>query len=127
MRKIDHHKLNEVNNALNITVLDKPGQGGACHEYKIECDGSVASEGAIAHSAQTISFQNGPLKENGVNGITNESLLAILIDRAECFMAGPFPSPDTEEALDYFRLAMDALQRRTKERLARGVEGLNLK
>ena len=35
MRTVTDHKLNGLNDALEITVLDEPGQGGACHAYAI--------------------------------------------------------------------------------------------
>lgn len=68
-------------------------------------------------------FQNGPIAESGVNGITHEVLLAVLIDRLEGFQAGPYASADNAEALDSLRNAQAALQRRTLERMNRGVEG----
>ncbi|VVQ17109.1 hypothetical protein PS914_05960 [Pseudomonas fluorescens] len=68
-------------------------------------------------------FQNGPISEVGVNGITHEALLAILIDRMEGFQSGPYASSDNAEALESMRTAQTALQRRTIERMNRGVEG----
>ena len=35
MRTLTDHKLNGLNDALQILVTDEPGQGGACHEYEI--------------------------------------------------------------------------------------------
>lgn len=72
-----------------------------------------------------ISFQNGPVKEdgNGVNGITHEVLLAVLIDRLEGFQAGQYANPHNQLALDHLRGALEALHDRTRARIARGVEG----
>jgi hypothetical protein len=72
-----------------------------------------------------IIFQNGPVSVdgNGVNGITHEALLAILIDRLEGFQAGPYANPHNAKALNHLREAQTALQARTRERMARGVEG----
>jgi hypothetical protein len=36
MRELNGHKVNGLNEALRISVLDEPGSGGACHHYKIE-------------------------------------------------------------------------------------------
>lgn len=81
MRTITDHKLNGLNDALEITVLDEPGQGGACHEYEIAVSDG---ESALKPVACRIKFQNGPIKEAGVNGISGEALIAVIIDRLRC-------------------------------------------
>ena len=78
----------------------------------------------VSYGSQ-IMFQNGPIKEFGVNGLTQEALLAIIIDRLRCFQSGPFACHDNEIALDYCKEALFTLQKRTRERIARGVEGTN--
>jgi len=70
-----------------------------------------------------VTFQNGPIREAGVNGVTQEALLAIVIDRLESFQAGPFPSDQNAVALDHVKAALWHLKERTRMRLARGVEG----
>lgn len=130
MREITSHKINPANDVLRVLVLDAPGSGGANHTYAI--DGYLFSdsaptdpENAVAFGAPNtiIRFQNGPIAEAGVNGLTHEALLAILIDRMEGFQGGPYASTDNQEALDAMRTAQTALQRRTLARMARGVEG----
>jgi len=115
---------------LTVHALDQPGSGGANHLYEIRGydTGSNASDpffGRYGKSADhsTVIFQNGPIAEVGVNGVTHEALLAILIDRLESFQRGPYASPDNKEALYSMRAALHALQRRTLKRMARGVEG----
>lgn len=138
MRAITDHKLEGLNEALEIQVLDEPGQGGACHEYRITATGDrlppwptngaqAEGDGRIKFIAAEIHFQNGPIKEFGVNGISGEALLAIVIDRLRCFQAGPYSSADNEQALDCIERGLGWLQKRTKDRLARGVEGTNQK
>ncbi len=117
MRKLTGHKVNGVNDGLTITVQDEPGQGGANHEYTIEWDTHGGADSVL------IQFQNGPIREAGVNGVTHEALLAILIDRMEGFQQGKFACVSNELALNWLRLAQDALLNRTRERAARGVEG----
>jgi hypothetical protein len=59
----------------------RPGQGGANHSYLIRGfdDTSNPSNGVVqGDKSLRILFQNGPIKENGVNGITQEALLAIV-------------------------------------------------
>ena len=69
-----------------------------------------------------VRFQDGPV-DQGINGVTNEVLLAILEDRLLGFQGGPFSHESNEVALEHVRAAMQALQARTAEREARGVEG----
>lgn len=130
MRVLTGHQVNPANDKLVIEVMDEPGSGGACHLYQItgfntgtnQSDPFKKRYGEAAERS-TILFQNGPINEVGVNGVTHEALLAILIDRMECFQAGPYASPDNHEALEAMRTAQWALQRRTRARMARGVEG----
>lgn len=104
-------------NQLKIEVADEPGVGGANHVYEIR----LMSEPRIVYGL--VKFQNGPIQEAGINGITHEVLLAIVIDRLRSFQAGPFPSNDNAIALEHCEFALKYLQKRTMERLARGVEG----
>lgn len=124
MRTITDHKLNGLNDALTITVLDEPGQGGACHEYEIDQTGGAPDSGG---KKTLISFQNGPIQEAGVNGISGEALLAVVIDRLRCFQAGSFACRENALALTKLEESLMWLQKRTRDRLARGVEGTNQK
>ena len=128
----DHIIPGDTNNKLTVTVLDEPGQGGACHKYHITGHGQhpndMVEEGFPTQFVDCkINFQNGPIKEVGVNGITEVSLLTVLIDRLRCFQAGPFASEDNAQALIQLENALEHLHRRTKNRLACGVEGTNQK
>jgi hypothetical protein len=102
---------------LKIEVTDELGSGGANHLYEIS--GFETYEG---RNWIETPFQNGPIKESGVNGITQEALLAIVIDRLRSFQAGPFVCQENANALEYCKLALRELQIRTERRLARGVE-----
>jgi hypothetical protein len=125
MRKvIDHIVENDLATQLEITVLDEPGQGGANHEYRVT--GTVHDSDELPNAVvvdTAISFQNGPIKEFGVNGLTQEVLLAIVIDRLRSFQAGPFACRDNAVALTHCEEALMWLQRRTRDRIKRGVEG----
>jgi hypothetical protein len=116
MRKINDHKVNPTNDILDVTVLDEPGSGGANHHYAIECTDS-------RFDAVDIKFQNGTIPENGVNGLTQEVLLAIVADRLRSFQADPFACKANACALTHIEEAMHWLQQRTLERMRRGVEG----
>ena len=101
-----------------VAVLDEPGQGGACHLYSIQLPNRTTF---------AIHFQNGPIKEYGPNGVTDAALLAILLDRLRGFQAGPYACPANHMALTDGCSMLEWLQQRTRERLARGVEGTNAK
>lgn len=118
MREITTHKLNGLNDALEITARDGPGAGGANHLYHIAFP---TGEGRAA--ATIIGFQNGPIAESNINGISNESLVAIVIDRLQGFQRGEYKCRENAIALTHLEDAMHWLQHRTRERLARGVEG----
>lgn len=126
MRTITEHKINGLNEAIEIKVMDEPGQGGACHEYLITLFPDAAGR---PQKSWPISFQNGPIKEFGFNGLSQEALLAIVIDRLRSFNApsAPFACRENAVALTHLETALMWLQKRTRDRMARGVEGTNLK
>ena len=74
-----------------------------------------------------IDFQNGPVKETGVNGIFVEDLLTIAVARLEYFQSGEFPSELNEQAIKFIKAAHQILNERTRERIERGVDGLSKK
>lgn len=127
MRTVTDHKLNGLNDALKIAVLDEPGQGGANHVYEIFRDESQGSDPRDKTVHLTINFQNGPIQEVGVNGISGEALVAVVIDRLRSFQSGPFACRENALALTNLEEGLMWLQKRTRDRLARGVEGTNQK
>lgn len=124
MREITSHIVNPVNDKIKISVLDEPGAGGANHHYMITTpDWTRAPDGSNAKGVWDINFQNGAIVEHGVNGVTQEALLAIVADRLDSFQNGPFACRENEVALEKVQEAIEALHSRTKARMARGVEG----
>ena len=113
MRELNDHKVNPANDVISIAVTDEPGSGGANHRYELG-----GYEGA-----PVIAFQNGPINEVGVNGVTHEALLAVIADRLRSFQAGPYSSRYNAIALTKVEEAMLWLHKRTLERMQRGVEG----
>ncbi len=116
MRKLTDHIVNPANDRITINVMDEPGPGGAHHHYAIDVDGSETA-------GVDLYFQNGAIAESGVNGLTHEVLLAIVIDRLRCFQAGPFTCRENALALTRLEEAQHWLHARTRARMARGVEG----
>lgn len=135
MRELtDHIVSGDQAVQLRIAAIDEPGAGGANHHYSIsgfdtETNASdpFKDRHGLPAKYSTILFQNGPIKEAGVNGITQEALLAIVIDRLRSFQAGPFSCRENAIALTKCEEALMWLQRRTVARIKRGVEGTHVK
>lgn len=123
-RELTDHMVNPANEKLRIEVLDGAGSGGASHSYRIDgYDPSTNTEFFGEYRMTELLFQNGPIPDVGVNGITHEALLAVLIDRLRAFQSGPFACRENALALTKLEQAMHWLHHRTRARLARGVEG----
>lgn len=134
MREIKDHVINLANDKLKIEVMDDPGAGGANHRYDITGFDTESNPSAThpngyraSFSRLIVVFQNGPIAESGVNGITQEALLAIVADRLRSFQAGPYSCKANACALTHVEEAMHWLQQRTIERMRRGVEGTSAK
>jgi len=134
MRKLTGHKVNPANDKIEIVVNDQPGAGGANHRYEITGFDTANNASAedpqgfkSSFSKQVILFQNGPIPENGVNGLTQEVLLEICADRLRSFQAGPYACRENALALTKIEEAQMWLHSRTLKRIQRGVEGTHEK
>jgi hypothetical protein len=134
MRTINDHKVNPANDTLTIEVLDREGSGGAQHHYLVSgfhtaTNPSVNDIGSSLRDETSVNiiFQNGPIAEVGVNGLTQEVLLAIVADRLRSFQKGPYSCKANACALTHIEEAQHWLQQRTIERMRRGVEGTHEK
>lgn len=74
-----------------------------------------------------IHFQEGPIKECGVNGVCNEDLIAMVITRLEHFQRSEFVCRENALAITKLEEAMLWLRKRTMGREKRGVEGTHTK
>lgn len=113
-RLITDHIVNPANDQIVISVEDEPGAGGANHEYLA----TMPRDNLLM-----IRFQNGPIAEAGVNGVTHEALIAVVCDRLRSFQAGPYACRENALALTKLEEAQHWLQHRTLARMRRGVEG----
>lgn len=115
MRRIHTHEVTEADKRIGISVLDYLTPGAANVHYAVDVAGT--------ENGLDVIFQNGPVAEHGVNGVTQEVLLAIVIDRLQCFQRSAFACRENAIALTHIETAMMWLQKRTRDRIARGVEG----
>ena len=73
----------------------------------------------------SLDFQEGPVKEAGVNGCQNEDVMEILLHRLNQLNKA-FPCRENALAITNLEQSMLWLKRRTELREKQGVEGLNI-
>lgn len=100
-----------------VTIED-PGDTAPC-EYVIE----LRRPGEDPEPICGIKFQLGPVREAGLNGATNEALIAVVLDRLRAFQGSPFACRFNALAITKLEEATMWLEERTRERKRRGVEG----
>ena len=129
MRNIVDHKESDLNQFIDISADDRDeAHGNASHYYEIALyDGADAYRDAIVKDRVTLHFQRGAVKEVGVNGISDEALLAILIDRLRSFQSGEVSCRQNACALTKLEEAQHWMKDRTQDRKRRGVEGRAVK
>lgn len=127
-REIITHKGSLLNDAIHVAAIDDAGPGGANRRYKVgvpfrnPVERYPAENSRLSRTHADLNFQDGdPSAE--INGISNEALLAVLIDRMQGFQRGPFACRENAIVLTKLEEAMLWLQKRTRERESRGVEG----
>lgn len=98
--------------AVNAISTLADGTDVAGHTYQV----------LAGTQTQQIEFQKGPVPEKGVNGLTNEAALAILIHRTRKLDA-KFGCDENKRAIQHMEEALVNLEARTARRMTRGVEG----
>ncbi len=78
MREITSHRVGPLNERLRIEAFDRPNIA-ECYEYRITGVDEREEKPRTWH----LTFQGGPVETMGVNGISNEVLLAIVADRLQ--------------------------------------------
>lgn len=121
---ITDHKTNGLNEQIEIDADGRdPLFGNASHDYVISVREKF--DGGVSSIETRIVFQHGHVKEVGVNGLTNEALIAVVIDRLRGFQEGSFKCRENALALTHFEEGLMWLKKRTESRIERGVEGTN--
>ena len=80
----------------------------------------------VNHTDNTITFkiQDGPIKENGVNGCQVDTIIAASMAIIKG-LNGQFPCRENSLAVTKLQEALLWLEERKRDRIKRGVEGLN--
>lgn len=122
----DHIVPGSAADALDVKTLGSPGVGGAFNRYSVY--GEIAN-GALANDSfgATLKFQEGAVPLVGPNGLTNEVLIAVVLDRLRGFQDGQFACRENALAITNLEQGLMWLQRRTADRLRRNVEGSYVK
>lgn len=134
VKVLTKHWINACNEQLDIKAIDALGVGGANNAYLITGFDTATNPSVSEFDEYDLSvthgryglcvlFQQGAPKDVGVNGITDEVLIAILIDRFEGFQKGPFNCAENAAALSMLEGVMYAVKSRAESRKLRGVEG----
>lgn len=91
----------------------------APHHFKVKrvSDNEVVAE---------VNFQEGAIKEHGVNGVNNEDLIAMVICRLEGFQNSEFKCRENEIAITRLEETLMWLRKRTQGRENRNVEGTHI-
>lgn len=112
MKKVEHDLLS---NKHTVVWHEDEIKFNAPHHFVVtDTEGKVLS---------TVDFQEGPIKEVGVNGVHNEDLIAMVIARLQGFQNSPYACRDNAMAITKLEEAQLWLRKRTIGRENRGVEG----
>lgn len=90
----------------------------APHYFKVE-----RTEGEGNNVVGAVHFQEGTVKEAGVNGVFNEDLIAMILTRLQFFQGTQFACRENAMAITKLEEALMWLNKRTTDRRNRGVEG----
>lgn len=115
-----------TNNYTEVYATDAQAFN-ANHKYIVVAVPAEGEETGLDTPYAKVKFQEGPIKENGVNGCHNEDLIAIVLDRLQCLNQGDFKCRENSIAITKLEEAMMWLNKRTADRKARGVEGTSQK
>ena len=109
---LDRHHLTDV-------YREKETSFNAPHNYEVRSSD-------FGELLNIIHFQEGPIDEVGINGVMNENLIVMVMDRLEHFQDSEYACEENELALKHLDLALEAMNKRTIDRIDRGVEGTHI-
>jgi hypothetical protein len=123
MKKLEHDLLtSKYTEVFHENTEDM--KYNAPHNFVVEPTVMVVGEESFR---QEIHFQEGPIKECGVNGVCNEDLIAMVICRLEHFQKSEYSCRENALAITKLEEALMWLRKRTVGRENRSVEGTHQK
>jgi len=124
-RLIETHKISKLNRqSIEVCTLDEKDSDGANHKYRITVRKSDLLEDVEPITYVDLQFQQGGLAEVGPNGITDQALLAIVLDRMMGFQQGPFWCKENMAVISSLKQTLELMEARYKDRAKRNVEGV---
>lgn len=127
MKKLEHDLLT---NKYTEVWHEEPEQMkyNAPHRFFVAANGHDVNDTTSNISPLAkIHFQEGPIKECGINGVCDEDLIAMVITRLEHFQKSEFSCRENAIAITKLEEALLWLRKRTMGREKRGVEGTYIK
>ena len=108
---IDSHHVKGYAFNIEISAVPVDRYGMASYTYNL----TKSYDGKSGYQfIKDLNFQIGDPRVFGVNGVTNEALLAIMIHRLQGFQNNPATNcSENQEAINHMELAMEALYSRT--------------
>ena len=123
--------IQKLENLNEVFAIDEPGAGGAHHLYEVvklntgricEEDGTFRTR--PENMLLTVQMQEGPRNyAYAVHGVLDTDLLEIVRDRLTAFQAGPYACRENACALTHIEEALLWMNKRTEDRITRGVLG----
>lgn len=118
-------KLSTIQKRENLNAIyrtGEPGPGGAYHDYDIYPAGCNPNTSEVAMAC--IEFQKGPRNDpESRHGVLDVDLLEIVRDRLEAFQSGNYGTRENQMALWHIESALLWMNKRTEDRIERGVLG----
>jgi len=126
-RSLYDHKNNKFNReCVHVSAVDIPSSDNAHHKYVIEVvDPQLCSPAPAPKVVErcALNFQNGGLREVGPNGITDQALIAVVLDRLRGFNDGPYRCRENSMMITKLEEALMWFEKRGNDRSRRNVEG----
>lgn len=129
-----HHDGLGLNDLITIRKdAADPNAGNASHCYTLKMDitgtATAIDAGCTGQAQETVGFlrfQHGPRMADGsVAGLTNEAVLAVVLDRLKGFQSGPFGCRENAIAITKLEEALHWMDARARTRARQGVLGKN--
>lgn len=114
-------KVNIGTNFVTEVLAMDDKEFNANHHYVVK--GVNGDERVFAE----IHLQKGPVRENGINGCHHEDLIEIAIDRLQSFQDSEWACRENAIAITKLEEALMWLDKRTQQRMSKGIEGTSQK
>ncbi|WP_038299105.1 DUF7681 family protein [Metaclostridioides mangenotii] len=85
--------------------------------------GKADCEDEYIEPIEYVNFQEGPIKEYGINGVNNEDLILMVITRLQAFQDSPYKCRENAMAITKLQECLMWLGKRTLDREVKGIEG----